>query len=83
MDDYTECAFCNQPIDYCQGHGIDNYAVRVQQDGEAIIVEFYETEEQAFDRFDVLRRNLQPGHHLDIYDQAGDVSAQYANPDHA
>lgn len=76
MDDYTECAFCNQPIDYCQGHGEDRYAVRTQSEGELTQpLEFYPTEEEAYARADALLLVVDHNTHVDVFDQSGDVLA--------
>ncbi len=76
MTDYSECAFCNQPIDYCQGHGSDQYAVRTQSDGQLTQpIEFYSTDTEAFERMDALVLVVGPDTHVDVFDQAGDVLA--------
>ncbi len=76
MNDYTECAFCNEPIDYCQGHGSDQYAVRTQSDGQLTQpLEFYSTEGEAFERMDALLLVVGPDTHVDVYDEQGTVLA--------
>lgn len=78
MDDYTECAFCDQPIDYCQGHGSSQYAVRVHTDGLLTSLTLWDTEDEALAELSRLEKGpdkVGAGHSIDVFDQAGDVSA--------
>lgn len=78
MDDYTECAFCNEPIDYCQGHGSAQYATRVLWEGQIVSLSLFDTEDEALAELTRLEKGpdmVGPGHGIDVFDQAGDVSA--------
>lgn len=73
----SQCAFCLDPIDYCQGHGDIEYAVRTIKDGELTRpIEFYSDIEKAYANFEALSWSLTPGESAMIYDQAGDVEAE-------
>lgn len=75
----SQCAFCNQPIDYCQGHGDAEYALRIIFDGElSRPISFYEDMGSAYCAYDALVPTLQPGESMMIFDQAGDVEAEVA-----
>lgn len=77
FDEYTECAFCGDPIDYCQGHGSTEYALRIIADGElSRPITYYEDLGSAYCAYDALVPTLVPGESMSIYDQAGDVEAE-------
>lgn len=78
MDDYTECAFCNEPIDYCQGHGSSQYATRVHWEGQLVSLSLFDTEDEALAELSRLEKGpdkVGAHHSIDVFDQAGDVSA--------